>query len=131
MDLVRAAVRVITIWAVCMFGCASAAAIYTEQGLEAAEARWHGEFVAKLHACEAKHAAGTDSARACFGPMLAADTAVGIAVEAAVAALREYWAARAAGERPDWREVAIRVGGSIAALPPEAAEVFQRVRGVR
>lgn len=114
----------------CVVSCANAAMLYTEQGLEAADAVWDQHFYATLDECSSKHAAGTDGARACFGPTFEADRKVEHVVTSVVTLLRTYWIARAAGADPDWRETARRVAELVASLPPEARGVFDRVKGL-
>jgi hypothetical protein len=116
-------------------GCATAvrdrAVLYTEEGLEAAELVWDAEFQRRLLECERRYAPRTDEAEACFGTTYDADARVSTAVRAAVALLRSYWAARAMGQSPDWRHVALQVHTIVQDLPPEVREIFARVRGLR
>ena len=112
-------------------GCATAA-VYTEEGLYAAEIVWHETYSAKLRSCTAQHEPSSDGAEQCFGKMYDADAQVREVITASVQALRMYWRARAAGiDGPSWREVAAQVAALVAQLPPEAVPTFERVRGLR
>lgn len=115
-------------------GCATARrdrlAVFTEQGLTAAEERWHTNYWRRLEDCRSRFEARTPEAEACFGPTYDRDAQVGVFVRASVALLRAYWVARAAGESPDWRLVMTQIAELAADLPPEAREYFERVQGL-
>ena len=106
-------------------GCANRAALYTEQGLVAAERVWAAEYSRRLEACEAKHEPLTPGAEQCFGPTYDLDAEISVGVRAAVVALRTYWTARAGGGNPSWREAMDRVRAILDALPPEVREQFK------
>jgi len=127
MDRLRRALRVVVL--VALSGCANMAAVYTENGLDAADSVWDAYYRDRLAYCQQHHAAGTPGAVSCFGPTADADDAVGVAVETAVGLLRGYWVARAAGEHPDFAQVLGQVNAIVADLPPEARQIFQRVKG--
>jgi hypothetical protein len=114
-------------------GCAHAdrAMLVSESGLTAAEARWDAEYHRRLDVCAAKCEPMTPCAEQCFGPTYDADAKVNVVIGSVVTMLRVYWTARAAGEQPDWLETARAVAKALDALPPEAREYFDRVRGVR
>lgn len=119
-----------------LLGCASAqradrALVYTEQGIEAAEQLWDAHYRGRLAYCKARHAPGTDGARECFGPTYEVDARVGAAVHAAVAALREYWHARANGGAPSWADTVRQVRLLLQGLPPEARDYFDRIEGLK
>lgn len=128
MDRLRRACGVVFL--LCLASCANSAAVYTEHGLDAADAVWDAYYRDRLAYCQQRHAAGTDGAVACFGPTADADEKVGIAMETAVGLLRGYWIARAAGDQPSFARIALQVNGLIADLPPEARKIFERVKGI-
>lgn len=115
-----------------LFGCAAAdkALIYTENGLRAGEQSWDGHYRGEATRCETLHEPETPDMEACFGDTYDADAKVATAVESAVALLRGYWTARAAGKNPDWPAVAQQVQAILADLPPEAAAFFAKVSGL-
>lgn len=106
--------------------------VWTEQGLVAAELQWHEAYMAKLEECKALYEPGTPGARACFGAHFRAEQQVSKAVRAAVALLRTYWTARAAGKKdPSWAETQRRVAQIVGDLPPLPREYFERIKGLR
>lgn len=113
------------------FGCANRAAIYTETGIRAAEKSWDGAYRERADQCEHLHEPRTPAMEECFGDYFDADAKVGTALESVVAILRGYWVARAAGEKPDWKEVIRQVQEIMDELPPEAKEYFERVKGLK
>lgn len=117
--------------AVLLGACANQAAVYTEDGLRAAAGTWDAAYKAKAADCESKHEPATPEMEGCFGAYFDADAKVGTALEAAVAILRTYWVARAAGEKPDIKALTKQLADIIEDLPPEAKEFFERVRGLR
>lgn len=114
-----------------LFGCANQVVLYTEQGLEAAAGAWDGVYKAKAKECEAKHEPATPAMEACFGSYFDADAKVGTVLQSAVAVLRTYWVARAAGEKPDVKKLASDLAEIMEDLPPEAKEYFERVKGLK
>lgn len=112
-------------------GCANQVAVYTEGGLRAGADAWDKAYKARAADCESKHEPATPEMEGCFGAYFDADAKVGTALEAAVAILRTYWVARAAGEKPDVKELASQLADIIEDLPPEAKEFFERVRGLK
>lgn len=116
---------------VALGGCANAAAVYTEGGLRAGAGAWDAVYKAKATECESKHEPATPEMEGCFGAYFDADAKVGTAIEAAVAVLRTYWVARAAGEKPDVKKLAQQLADIIEDLPPEAKEYFDRVKGLK
>ena len=112
-------------------GCANAAAVYTEGGLRAGAGAWDVAYKAKAAECESKHEPATPAMEGCFGAHFDADAKVGIAIEAAVAVLRTYWVARAAGEKPDVKKLAAELSTIIEDLPPEVRVYFDRVKGLK
>jgi len=115
-----------------LLGCAAAdkALIYTENGIVAGEKAWDTAYRAQADDCESKFEPATPAMEDCFGDFFDANAKVATAVKAAVAVLRTYWTARAAGETPDWPTVVKEVGKIIEDLPPEAAEYFKKVKGI-
>lgn len=115
-----------------LFACAAAdkALVYTENGIVAGEKAWDGAYRAKADECESKFEPATPAMEDCFGAFFDANAKVATGVKAAVAVLRTYWTARAAGKTPDWPAVVEEVGKIIEDLPPEAAEYFQKVKGI-
>lgn len=113
-------------------GCAHVdrATIYTENGLELAEQEWDHAYRQRAAYCSSRYVPETPQMEECFGEWFDADGKVEDALRIAVAALRGYWVARAAGEKPDWAEVARQVKEAFDALPPEALEYFNRVKGL-
>lgn len=113
-------------------GCAhlDRATIYTENGLELAEQEWDHAYRDRSAFCQSMHTPASPGMEECFGDWFDADAKVEDALRSAIAALRAYWLARAAGEKPDWAETARQVMEAFDALPPEAAEYFERVRGL-
>jgi hypothetical protein len=106
--------------------------VWTEQGLEAAEMQWDRAYREKLDECKDLHEPGTAGARACFGDWFEADRHVETSVRAAVALLRTYWTARAAGKSdPGWAETQRRVAQIVGDLPPLPREYFERIKGIR
>lgn len=106
--------------------------VYTEQGLTAAETQWDGAYHERLDYCRNAHPPKTPAAEACFGPHFDADEGVDLAVRSAVAVLRTYWTARAAGNRePGWQETQAQVAQILADLPPLSREYFERIKGLR
>lgn len=112
--------------------CATAnrSAVYTEEGLRAAEQSWDGYYRSEATRCEARYEPKTPEMEDCFGATYDADAKVAKAVEAAVALLRTYWVARAAGDRPDFAKVVQQVAQILRDLPPEAAAYFDKVKGL-
>jgi hypothetical protein len=106
--------------------------VWTEQGLEAAELQWDERFHERLDECRSQFAPQTPDAEQCFGAWHDADEAVNTAVRAAVAVLRTYWTARAAGLKdPGWAETQAQVAQIVADLPPLPREYFERIKGLR
>lgn len=118
-----------------LVACAASnkAAVYTENGLRAGEQAWDAYYREEAARCEKLHEPQTPEMETCFGATYDADAAVATAIESAVALLRTYWLARAAGQEPDpsWTEIMAEVEQILRDLPPEALEFFQRVRGIR
>ena len=119
-----------------MIGCSTAlrdrGAVWTEQGLEAAELQWDERFHERLDECRSQFAPATPAAEQCFGEWHDADEDVNTAVRAAVAVLRTYWTARAAGSKdPGWSETQAQVAQIVADLPPLPREYFERIKGLR
>lgn len=112
-------------------GCANAAAVYTEGGLRAGAEAWDGVYKAKAAECSSQFEPNTPDMEGCFGAHYDADAKVGIVIESAVAALRTYWTARAAGKNPDIKVLAQRLREIFEDLPLEAREMFDRVRGLK
>lgn len=112
-------------------GCANQAAIYTEGGLRAGAGAWDAVYKAKATECESKFEPATPPMEECFGAHFDADAKVGKAIESAVAVLRLYWTARAAGEKPDVKLLAQQLAEIVEDLPPEAKQYFDRVRGLK
>ena len=118
-----------------MTGCRGAIAdrgtVFTEEGIRAAAGQWDVQYYRKLEECKAAgHLPMTRGAEECFGPTFDADAKVSQAVTMAVLALRTYWTARAAGESPDWKRTLAEVLEILRALPPEAKQYFDRVKGI-
>ena len=118
-----------------VLGCSAAlrdrAVVWTEQGLTAAELQWDDAFHERLKHCRNAHPPRTPAAEQCFGAWYDADRDVDVAVRAAVAVLRTYWTARAAGESdPAWSETQARVAQIVADLPPLPREYFERIKGL-
>lgn len=115
-------------------GCAhlpgDRAMLYTEAGLQAAEARWDQHFYEVLEHCKGLHDPGTLGAIECFGPTYETNEKIETAVRAAVGLLRAYWTARAAGEDPSWDGTSARVAAILGDLPPDVRQYFERVQGV-
>lgn len=105
--------------------------VYTEFGLLEAEKTWDAFYHEKAEECGSKHEPETPEMETCFGGVYDADAKVAEAVQVAVALLRGYWTARAAGEDPDWSKVATRVQALIEDLPPQARGYFERIEGLR
>lgn len=121
---------------VLVFGCSAAlrdrGTVYTELGLTAAADAYHEAYHAKLDECERLFAPMTPGAEACFGAWYDADAQVDFAVRSAVALLRTYWTARAAGkDDPGWAETQARIAALVRDLPPVARQYFERVQGVK
>lgn len=116
---------------VLLVGCAAnQKVIYTEEGLRAAEQAWDGYYRAEAERCEKLHEPETPEMETCFGKTYDADAHIATAVQSAVAVLRTYWAARAAGDKPDFAEVLRQVQAIVDDLPPEARKYFDNVRGL-
>lgn len=84
-------------------GCASLyakGAVHTERGLSAANEAWGEFFVEELEHCKEIAPPKTDEAELCFGDIDKIDKEVATAMEIAVAALRSFWIAYAAGADP-------------------------------
>jgi hypothetical protein len=124
--------RNLTIALLLCFGCAhgNRAALYTEDGLRAAESAWDAYYRAEAARCERLHEPRTPEMEACFGNTYDADGRVGTAVQSAVSLLRAYWAARAAGGRPDLQALLQQVAAIVRDLPPEARAYFDKVKGL-
>lgn len=114
----------------CSRPLADRATVFTEMGFTAAEQQWDAVYWERLRYCRSVAAPRTPEAEQCFGAYVAADTKVETAVRTAVALLRAYWTARAAGKQPDWRVVADRVAGIVRDLPPEARQYFEWIQGI-
>lgn len=120
------------ILASCSAALRDRAVVWTEQGLAAAELQWDEAFHERLRYCRNTHPPKTPAAEQCFGPWYDADEHVDTAVRSAVAVLRTYWTARAAGERePGWTETQLRVAQIVGDLPPQARQYFERIKGIR
>ena len=119
--------------AISLAGCAATdtAAVYTENGLLAAEAEYDKAYHAKLESCKETAPARTEAAQVCFGEWAKVDAIVNDTLAAAVSTLRAYWIARAQGESPDWARTMADVGLLIQGLPPIAKPFFERVNGVK
>lgn len=115
-----------------LFGCAAAdkALVYTENGLRAGEQSWDGHYRSEAARCEKLHETETPEMETCFGDTYDADGKVETAVKSAVALLRAYWTARAAGQNPDWAAVAQQIKAILDDLPPEAVAYFAKVSGL-
>jgi hypothetical protein len=115
-----------------LFGCAAAdkALVYTENGLRAGEQSWDGHYRSEATRCEKLHEPETPDMETCFGDTYDADAKVETAIKSAVALLRAYWTARAAGQSPDWGAVAQQVKAILDDLPPEAVAYFAKVSGL-
>ena len=122
--------RICLLTCVFVIGCANQAAIYTEEGLRAAEKSWDGHYRSEADRCEKLHEPATPEMEACFGASFDADAKIATAVQSAVALLRTYWTARAAGEKPDFGAVVKQVKAIVDGLPPEARKYFDNVRGL-
>lgn len=105
-------------------------AVYTENGLTAGEQIWDVHYRSEAARCEKLHEPKTSGMEQCFGDTYDADAKVATAIQSAVALLRTYWTARAAGEKPDWAETLKQVQAIIDGLPPEAVGYFKRVAGL-
>lgn len=116
----------------CLAGCAASdkATIYTEEGLRGAEQGWDGYYNDEADRCESLHEPKTPEMEQCLGATYDADAAVALVVQSAVALLRGYWIARAAGENPDLTKVLTQIQALIDDLPPEAKKYFDRVKGI-
>lgn len=106
------------------------ATVYTEEGLRAAEQGWDGHYNAEADRCEKLHEPETPAMEKCFGHTYDVDAVVATAVKSAVALLRGYWTARAAGKSPDLAKVLAEIQVLVDDLPPEAKKYFDRVRGL-
>ena len=104
--------------------------LVTEDGLAAAESAWNAAYTARLDYCKAHYAPRTPEATACFGEWYDADQAVGVAIQAAVMVLREYWTLRAQGKNPSYALALQRANDLLKQLPPKAYPYFVRVLGV-
>ncbi len=105
-------------------------AVYTENGLRAGEQSWDGHYRSEAARCEKLHEPKTPEMETCFGDTYDADAKVATAIKSAVALLRTYWTARAAGQKPDWATVMKQVQEILNDLPPEAADYFKKVAGL-
>jgi hypothetical protein len=114
----------------CSCAAANKVAVYTENGLRAGEQAWDGHYRTKAEHCEKLHEPETPEMEECFGKTYDANEKVGTAIQSAVALLRAYWTARAAGDQPDWGKVIEEVQKIIDDLPPEAKAYFDKVRGL-
>lgn len=115
-------------------GCAhlkDRGAFYTEQGLAAAEAKWHEYYFDKLDECKSMYKPKTPGAEACFRGTYEANLLVEEVVEKSVRLLRDYWSLRAEGYEPDFQTVARRLRDMFAQLPQSAQRYFFRVEGLR
>lgn len=113
-------------------GCATGrAAVYTETGLRAAEGQWDNYYNEKLSYCQRNHQAGSPGAEQCFGKTYDTNKKVNTAVRGSVFILRTYWLARAAGEKPDLERVVRDIKALVDGLPPEAKDIFSRVKGIK
>lgn len=106
------------------------ATVYTEEGLRGAEQGWDTQYNAEGDRCEKLHDPQTPAMEECFGSTYDANAMVGTVVKSAVALLRGYWIARAAGENPDLAKILTEVQALIDDLPPEAKKYFDRVKGL-
>lgn len=106
--------------------------VYTELGLTAAAEQWDDAYHERLKHCKASFEPETPEAETCFGEWFDADAKVDTALRSAIALLRTYWTARAAGESdPGWRETSTRVAALIRDLPPVARQYFERIKGIK
>ncbi|MEC9048870.1 MAG: hypothetical protein VYA51_12740 [Planctomycetota bacterium] len=116
----------------CSIAMRDRATVWTEQGFEAAELQWEEHYRETLADCRNKYPPRTAEAEACFGPTYDADEHVETAVRSAVALLRTYWTARAAGEKnPSWEETQAQVLQIVGDLPPQARQYFERIKGLK
>lgn len=118
--------------AILLVGCAASdkALVYTENGLRAGEGAWDGHYRSEAKRCEKLHEPETPEMEVCFGQTYDADAKVETAIKSAVALLRAYWTARAAGKNPNWAQVAQQVKAILDELPPEALAYFEKVKGI-
>ena len=93
--------------------------------------QWDAAYYARLAYCKQRYAPQTQGAEDCFRAWYDADAKIAVSVRAAVAALRAYWVARAAGESPNWLTTQAQVAQLIADLPPLTRQYFERVRGLQ
>ena len=106
--------------------------VFTELGLEAADQQWHGAYRERLDYCRNAHPPKTPAAEQCFGAWYDANEKVDGAVRAAVALLRTYWTARAAGNKqPGWAETQAQVATILQDLPPLPRQFFERIKGLK
>lgn len=113
-------------------GCATGrAAVYTENGLRAAEGQWDVYYNDRLSYCQKNHEAGSAGAEKCFGKTYDTNKKVNTAIRGSVLILRTYWLARAAGENPDLSRVVRDIKALVEDLPLEAKNIFSRVKGIK
>lgn len=75
-------------------------AVHVERGLDAGNAAWDEHYNAELERCKKVAEPGTPEAEECFGKTFDANKKIGLGIESAVAALRLFWTAYAAGAEP-------------------------------
>jgi len=78
----------------------AAGAVQVERGLVAGNEAWDKHYNAELERCKKIAEPETPEAEDCFGDTFDTNQKIGVGIENAVAALRTFWVAYAAGAEP-------------------------------
>jgi hypothetical protein len=119
MVLVLAAFFWAAVWA---SGCALSQeqrVLATERALEAGSASLDLAVDAAVEACRAKNLPDEAAREACVGPIATINDAATPVLEAAVAALRAYWSAKAAADETKVGQAVAALRVALEALPSE------------
>ena len=113
--------RKILVLSLCLFGCSASnkAMVYTENGLNAGAELWDAHYSAVIEGCRAKQLETEEERRGCAGKAIETDEQIGHALETAVAMLRMYWTAKAAGKDPDYMQLMKDIHEILKDLPDE------------
>jgi len=119
----------------CLTGCSArfyaAGAVQVERGLVAGNDAWDEHYNSELDRCKKIAEPETPEAEACFGETFDTNQKIGLGIESAVAALRVFWVAYAAGAEPSkLREIlAQEVPKVLADLPDEFFGGLKKAKG--
>lgn len=125
----------VTLLLLCTTACSprfyAAGAVQVERGLTAGNEAWDKHYNAELERCKEVAQPGTPEAEECFGKTFDTNQKIGVGIESAVAALRTFWVAYAAGADPKQLRsiLAEEVPKVLADLPDEFFGGLKKAKG--